>query len=203
MLWGKCFLGGLSLPCENSDQGKWRALPSAQSVNYIFYKSPVHTLHFWIAGFPVRTKTISLWYNRLYFYINVSSCCEIYCLTGPIRLLRFNSVFSMSQSIRAWSSSSEQLVPMCHCTEQNLLMGCVQMNSLGVEKHVGQEDPLSPRPREENLCPSNSICQWFHLVISTSFQWQFTWPWTIYHHHAWEVSLLCSYLRHSHPFSST
>lgn len=70
------------------------------SVNYIFHKSPVHTFHFWIVGFPLRTKTISLWYNRLYFYINVSSCCEIYCLSGPIRLLRFNFIFSVSQSIR-------------------------------------------------------------------------------------------------------
>lgn len=134
---GYVFSGeGLNLPCENSDQGKCKTLPSAHSVNYIFYKSPVHTLHFWIAGFPVRTKTISLWYNRLYFYINVSSCCEIYCLTGPIRLLRFNSVFGTSQSIRAWSSSSEQLVPMCHCTERNLLMGWVQMISLAAGKHA-------------------------------------------------------------------
>lgn len=104
---------------------------SALSVNYIFHKSPVPTFHFWIAGFSLRTKTISLWYNRLYFYINVSSCCEIYCLTGPIRLLRFNSVFSVSQSIRAWSSFLEQLVPVCHCTEHQLLMGWVQMDSSG------------------------------------------------------------------------
>lgn len=119
---------------------------SALSVNYIFHKSPVHTFHFWIAGFPLRTKTISLWYNRLYFYINVSSCCEIYCLTGRIRLLRFNSVFSVSQSIRARLSFSEQLVPMCHYTEQKLLMGWVQMNSSGPGNFWGQEGALSLKP---------------------------------------------------------
>lgn len=129
ILWGVWFPGELSLPFENSGQGQCRALLAVLTTFFLKKKknkSPVHTLHFWTAGFPLRTKTISLWYNRLYFYINVSSCCEIYCLTGPIRLLRINSVFGMSQSIRAWSSSSEQLVPVCHCTELKLLMGWVQ-----------------------------------------------------------------------------
>ena len=67
------------------------------SVNYIFHKSPVHTSHFWIASFPLRSQTISLWYNRLYFYINVSSCHEIYCLAGPIRLRRSSTVLWASQ----------------------------------------------------------------------------------------------------------
>lgn len=119
---------------------------SALTVNYIFHKSQVHTFHFWIAGFPLRTKTISLWYNRLYFYINVSSCCEIYCLTGPIRLLRCSSVFSASQSIRAWSSFSEQLVLLCHCTEHGLIIRWVKMNSSVPENLWGRGDAISLRP---------------------------------------------------------
>lgn len=138
----------------------------------------MHTLHFWIAGFPLRTKTISLWYNRLYFYINVSSCCEIYCLTGPIRLLRINSVFGMSQSIRAWSSSSEQLVPVCHCTELKLLMGWVQWILQELETMWGRRILCSQDPGQEDLWPSNDIRQLFLLVISRYFQLQFPGQWT-------------------------
>lgn len=32
----------------------------AHTVNDIFHKSLTHTFHLWVAGFPLRTKTISL-----------------------------------------------------------------------------------------------------------------------------------------------
>lgn len=77
------------------------------------------------------------------------------------------------------------------------------MNSLGAGNHVGQEDPVFPRPGQEGLWPSNDIRQPFLLVISRYFQLQFPGQWTVYHHHVWEASLLCSHLQHPHPLSST
>lgn len=77
------------------------------------------------------------------------------------------------------------------------------MNSLGAGNHVGQENPVFPRPVQEGLWPSNDIRQPFLLVIPRYFQLQFPGPWTIHQHHAWETSLLCSHLQHSYPLLST
>ena len=111
------------------------------SVNYLFHKSPVHTSHFWIASFPLRSQTISLWYNRLYFYINVSSCHEIYCLAGPIRLRRSSTVLWASQPSEL-HRLSEQLVPTCHSAKREFFMGWVRWI---FRPFGGQDDAASLR----------------------------------------------------------
>ena len=51
---------GPSPPLRRTPQGQHAALLSSLVLTTFFHKSPVHTSHFWIAGFPLRIQTISL-----------------------------------------------------------------------------------------------------------------------------------------------
>lgn len=49
-----------SPPLTGTPSRKGQLAASALRVNYISHQPPVPTFHFWIAGFPLRTETISL-----------------------------------------------------------------------------------------------------------------------------------------------
>ena len=146
MFWPCGIRQGPSPPLRRTPRGQHAALLSSLVLTTFFHKSPVHTSHFWIAGFPLRTQTISLWYNRLYFYINVSSWCEIYCLAGPIRLRRSSTVLRASQPSEL-HHLLKQLIPMCRSAKRELFRGWVWwiFRRLGDKKMLPPWNPQQAR----------------------------------------------------------